>query len=118
MRRPQTPLWNSAAAVLARRAFGFNKTRVCPLASGLSGLAAEEVVPAKSAGSAVRITDLPDHLLDEILAWLQLPDTSGKHTQARARADRLGLGLRRAAAPRERGVTHLPSWSVILGWVC
>jgi len=54
------------------------------------------VVPAKSAGSAVRITDLPDHLLDEILAWLQLPDTSGKHTQARALADRPGLGLRRA----------------------
>ena len=94
VRRPQTPLWNSAAAVLARRAFGFNKTRVCPLASGLSGLAAEEVVPAKSAGSAVRITDLPDHLLDEILAWL--PDTSGKHTQARARAAAPGLGLLRA----------------------
>ncbi len=42
----------------------------------------EAVVP--EGASAVRITDLPEHLLDEILAWLQPPGGHGKHTQVRA----------------------------------
>lgn len=95
-RPQQAPHWNAAGA-LARRAFGFSKTKVCPLVgSGLPpALAARQPAAATPGSSAARITDLPDHLQDEILGWLRPPGVRGMHTQVRpcacAWGRRLGL---------------------------
>ena len=117
-RRPQqAPHWNAAGA-LARRAFGFSKTKICPLAgSGLSpASAARELAAATPGSSAARVTDLPDHLLDEILGWLRPLGAREVHTQVRPCASAWGRRVGAVGAPVIELRSPILPKELLLGW--
>ena len=61
--------------------------------------AARQPAAATAGTSAARITDLPDHLLDEILGWLRPPGARGMHTQVRPCACAWGREIGAVGAP-------------------